>query len=572
MSSRISNIIHVDDFQYDTELGISLHPDHTIFAYSDGDRVERRVLKILRETRDLRPFSGELAGKIIDWPSQYHFSSARHNLLRHLQFDKQTSVLELGAGCGAITRQLGESAGEVWAIEGSRTRAACAAARTRDLPNVRVFCSNFQNIDPGRQFDLVTLIGVLEYSPVFFKAENPFLDCLKLARSLLRPDGVLIVAIENQLGLKYFCGAPEDHTGKPFDGIQDLYRANGVQTRGRGELINFLHDAGFPNTQFQYPFPDYKLPSWVLTRRAFETPEFDPVAILRLVQSFHDGKPARFSADERRVRAVLNRNGLLEQLANSFLVLASESDTNSLKRATGLSPSNLLAAGYTNGRRAGFNTQTRMLVDNQGEITVQKTALSPDQKPASSDVEHLDCIEPYRKGPQLEQLVVDALTSLGLDAAVDQLRRWIDFLIANGLATRDENNIYASTLKPEFFDCNPRNLIVTQSGLQPIDLEWRYLKPLSLRTAVLLYLKPFTSNEAPLLQRHLIGRQPLQIQLANRLGVHFTRQQFKDSSQQRRCINRLISAEHPVEPLRDSATGKKPSLMRRVRDLIAASN
>ena len=572
MASRISNIIHADEFQHDNETGIWLHPDQTAFAYSDGDKVEQRILKILRETQDLGLFSTELAGKITDWPSQYHFSSARHNLLRHLRFDRDTSVLELGAGCGAITRQLAESAGEVWAIEGSRTRAACAAARTRDLPNVRVFCSDFQEIDPGRQFDVVTLIGVLEYSPVFFKADNPFLECLKLARSLLRPDGVLILAIENQLGLKYLCGAPEDHTGKPFDGVQDLYRAHGVQTRGRGELINVLRDAGFPSTHFQYPFPDYKLPSWVLTRRAFETPEFDPVAILRLVQSFHDGKPATFNADERRIRAVLNRNGMLEQLANSFLVLAGESDPCSLVHAADLLPADLLAAGYTTARQPAFNTRTVMAVEKSGQITVRKSALLAEVSHRTAEIERVDSVEPYQTGPQLEQVIVDALTREGLAAAIVHLRRWIDFLIASGLNLPDQTDVYSSTLKPEFFDCNPRNLIATAAGLQPIDMEWRYLKPLSLRTAILLYLKPFSSSESVLLRRHLKGGDPLPLQLARRLGLDFSRRQFQESSNQRKQINRLIVGNQGVDPVGVQQVGRHPSLFRRVRELIAHSN
>ena len=37
---------------------------------------------------------------------------------------------------------------------------------------------------------------------------------LQRVRSLLKPEGKLIVAIENQLGLKYFAGAPEDHLGQ----------------------------------------------------------------------------------------------------------------------------------------------------------------------------------------------------------------------------------------------------------------------------------------------------------------------------------------------------------------------
>ena len=190
----------IDAFHLDSDTGVWMHPAHTDFAYSEGEKTERKTLEILRRARDLGIFSESLQREIHDWPTQYHFSPNRHNLLRHLQFRQEMSILELGAGCGAITRQLGEAAGEVWAIEGGRLRAACAAARTRDLPGVRVFCSDFQAIQLQRQFDVVTLIGVLEYSPVFFADDQPFLQCLKLARSFLKPDGVLLLAIENQLG------------------------------------------------------------------------------------------------------------------------------------------------------------------------------------------------------------------------------------------------------------------------------------------------------------------------------------------------------------------------------------
>ena len=35
-------------------------------------------------------------------------------------------------------------------------------------------------------------------------------------KQLLKPDGKLLIAIENQYGLKYWCGALEDHTGLPL--------------------------------------------------------------------------------------------------------------------------------------------------------------------------------------------------------------------------------------------------------------------------------------------------------------------------------------------------------------------
>ena len=57
------------------------------------------------------------------------------------------------------------------------------------------------------------LIGVLEYAGVFSDGYEPALKMLKKARSMLNPNGRLFIAIENQLGLKYFAGVPEDHIG-----------------------------------------------------------------------------------------------------------------------------------------------------------------------------------------------------------------------------------------------------------------------------------------------------------------------------------------------------------------------
>ena len=49
---------------------------------------------------------------------------------------------------------------------------------------------------------------------------------LKKAFKLLSKNGLLIIAIENRLGLKYFNGCREDHAGKLFHGVEDMYENN----------------------------------------------------------------------------------------------------------------------------------------------------------------------------------------------------------------------------------------------------------------------------------------------------------------------------------------------------------
>ena len=78
------------------------------FTYSDGE-VEEYIAKVVAEASDRSLTSFALAAGINDWASHYHLSHTRSYLLRPLQDLLQKSrVLELGAGCGALTRYLGE--------------------------------------------------------------------------------------------------------------------------------------------------------------------------------------------------------------------------------------------------------------------------------------------------------------------------------------------------------------------------------------------------------------------------------------------------------------------------------
>src|SRR5690242_9146255 len=211
------------DYTFDIARRVWIRSDYPGIGYSDGDEVEQRIAGILNDAHDLTVLSAELASHCTDWPSLYHLSRRRANLLRPLENQLQNaSVLEVGAGCGAISRYLGETGAEVLALEGSPYRASIAASRCRDLDNVTVVAEAFHLFKSVQQFDVVTLIGVLEYARKFFPSSRGDSVDAMLARvkNLLKPGGKVILAIENQLGLKYFAGFPEDHTGTCMFGIE----------------------------------------------------------------------------------------------------------------------------------------------------------------------------------------------------------------------------------------------------------------------------------------------------------------------------------------------------------------
>ena len=211
-------------------------------------------------------------------------------------------------------------------MEGSPRRAAIAASRCVELSNVEVVADDFHHLPLGTTFDVVTLIGVVEYARLF--SRNPSVDAVDaiLARALqfLKSDGLLILAIENQLGLKYFAGSREDHVGRAMFGVEDRYAKNGVVTFGRRELANRLRGVGLQGLEWWFPQPDYKLPICVLSDRLEDLDVDADLSALfsESVRAEVNPPPAPIFSLEQAWRPVY-RNGLWGDLANSFLVVGS---------------------------------------------------------------------------------------------------------------------------------------------------------------------------------------------------------------------------------------------------------
>ncbi|OPX60228.1 MAG: hypothetical protein A4E25_00513 [Methanobacterium sp. PtaB.Bin024] len=329
--NNINGKISLSDFQLDAKSKVFYHEKSHMIDYSDGVKNEGYVLNAIKNSEDISNHSSELIKWVKDWPSYYHLGTGRSNIFNVLDLSENSKVLELGCGCGAITRYLGETFEKVDAVDGSPFRARITRERCKDLNNVNVYCSNVSNIKFSASYDIVTAIGVLEYAPVYYDEKiAPRDSCmclLKQLKSALKTSGLLIVGIENKIGLKYWSGSPEDHTGKVFDSIQD-YPDKGPITFSKREIESLLKDAGFSNISFLYCFPDYKFASTIISDRGdgrgyylhnwIEIP-FKSQSISRNY-NFHEGLAIK----------TLSEAGLLKEFANSFLIIASKDDSKTL--------------------------------------------------------------------------------------------------------------------------------------------------------------------------------------------------------------------------------------------------
>ncbi len=282
--------------------------------YSDGD-IEDEIVNYTEKYNETN--LEEVFKDDIRWPVFYHLTNIRKNIIHWYPMKKEASVLEIGAGMGAITGTLCEKAKRVVCVELSKRRATALANRNQEKENLEVIVGNLNDVQFHEKFDYITLIGVLEYANLYTYTENPYIDFLNYIKTFLKKDGKLLIAIENKLGMKYFAGAPEDHTGIKYDGVMGYRDKKGIQTFGKQELKQMLSQVGLKHTKFYYPLPDYKLPNKIFSDDYLP----NETTIQDYMIYYYEGTKIEF--DEKKAYQETIKNGVFDVFANSFFVEAS---------------------------------------------------------------------------------------------------------------------------------------------------------------------------------------------------------------------------------------------------------
>lgn len=444
------------------------------FTYSDGDDAETYLLDVIGNATDRSILSQELTAGIRDWPSQYHLSPKRANLLRPFAASLRGSVLEVGAGCGAITRFLGENGADVVAIEGSMRRARIARKRTSDLKNVKVVCEQLDRFVSPSPFDAILSIGVLEYAAIYGNGHpRPHVRFLENLRQQLSPDGVVILAIENKLGLKYFAGAREDHVGSEFHGINDGYGDLSVATFGRSELADLLTEAGLPAQAFFYPCPDYKLPTTLLSDPLLEQHSHLASTLLAQSARFDQQKPSDPTFSLEQGWSSLAPNHLLGELANSFLVVAARNE----EALTPYTDAPALAWHYSIDRHPAFAREVRFERAENG-LDVRRSILS-DVVPPHVPVECILTDEPLFQGDNWWNVLSSIVNkpNWSIQQLSDWARPWLDAVARECGLPAFETSSLARAVAGAHFDLAPFNMVRSKDGeIHFFDQEW-HLKP-----------------------------------------------------------------------------------------------
>lgn len=389
-------------------------------TYSDGD-IEDVIINIIDSTEG-EDYAAAISSNFT-WPTYYHLSDLRKNILNWYGFKEDSSVLEIGCGMGAITSVLCDKCKDVTAVELSKRRATAAQHRCRNRNNLEIIVGNLNDIEFEKKYDYITLIGVLEYQASYTESPDPFSDFLNKIKGLLKPNGKLLIAIENKYGLKYWCGTPEDHTGVPFDGMNQYKMGRGTaKTFSKEELRELVEKSGFEYHKFYYPMPDYKFPTCIYTDKYLPSPEQ-----LRAVKPYYLSEQS-IIADEQAMYEDLLHNNVFPFFSNSFLLECS-ADNQDFDTAVYVATSNA--------RNAEFQIQTVIYEDEK----VHKKALRPEaRKHIEAACKHLDELKArgikvignryengiqimdYSKLPTLEQRIIEYGKAKNKEKIIESLK------------------------------------------------------------------------------------------------------------------------------------------------------
>ena len=265
----------------------------------------------------------------------YALSVQREALLEWYPFEKNGTLLQIGADYGALTGLFSDVVSQVTVLDADPDAEPLLRARYQKEDNITVVTgclADYVSKHEGGGFDYVTAIGSME---------APYEEFFSQAKSLLKPGGVLIVAACNPFGIKYWAGARKDD--------------NSIS---RKQLLRLLGEG----TRFYYPMPDYKLPMSIYTDDYL--PKKGDLTDAIIAYDY----PKYIQLDTGARYDEVCEDGQFDQYANSYLVFWSQD------RGRLYLPDDLLYAKFNQTRREEFQIRTA-ICQKDGQRYVEKAAL-----------------------------------------------------------------------------------------------------------------------------------------------------------------------------------------------------
>ena len=288
------------------------------------------------------------------------YSDQRENAVLWLPIRKTDRVLELGAGCGALSGRLGKMAGEVTSFTGSETLAEAGRLRWKELKNLSFQSGDFRQALKGGKESYDWIIAGDE------RAVSP--EDFPLLREHLREGGALFLAVTNPYGLPYFAGCPDPGSGRLFEGIEGYPERQSFRGRALSEWKDAFRKAGFEEPSVRYPFPDE-----LFCNRLFSDDFLPARGELKNETRFLPyGRMRLF--DEQRAFDHVREDGLFPVFSPGYYLVA------------GRGEELCIYAKFSTERSAAFRLETQIFQEKESRHVVKKAA-------GEESVSHVDRME-----------------------------------------------------------------------------------------------------------------------------------------------------------------------------------
>ncbi|MCC8028373.1 MAG: class I SAM-dependent methyltransferase [Lachnospiraceae bacterium] len=296
-------------------------------TYDSGDTAcadERELDEILRivQTVDKRDFGRVIADRRSE-RLLYYLSAQRQNIAAGLEIGRNQKILEIGSECGIVTDKLARKAKSVTCIDPSAKKCRVNAYRNRAYDNIEIYAGSFEAVCaqfPDR-YDIVTLIGVLgdirNRLGCALSAEN----LLRTAKDLLKPDGMLVLALDNKYGLKYWAGCRDECRHEFFGNLKAHGDSREDPYYSLNRIKKMLKDAELEDMECFYPYPDYRY------ARSIYSDEYLPSRGELTSNMNNYGESRMVLFDEGEAYDHLISDGLFPLFSNSYLIVCRRKDT-----------------------------------------------------------------------------------------------------------------------------------------------------------------------------------------------------------------------------------------------------
>ena len=240
----------------------------------------------------------------------YAFSPLRENLFEWVEFEPDARILQIGSDYGSFTGILAERVKEVVVLDprdenlevnrlrhGARENVIYVRGDLRDQVQWKVYKPKLEADAKEimcQPFDYIILGGFLMECKK--EEANGF---LREAADYLKPGGVMLAAVENETGVRYWMGAPKQENSY----LEPEFRS----------LFEELKKTWGGNFTMYYPVPDYRYPVAVYSDHYL--PETGDVTN---ISKRYDG-PGFWFGSEEEAMAKACQNGMFTKFNNSFL-------------------------------------------------------------------------------------------------------------------------------------------------------------------------------------------------------------------------------------------------------------